>query len=269
MNDTGYRNRATAEDFFHVLDAAPAGASGADPESPAHLRELAHLVRLSNLGEMTSELTHELTQPFAAIVNYSRACELLLDAGEVRDARDMAARLGAQAKLALGIIGALRQFARKESVEQQPVDLRSLARSTLDLARWDATARGVPLALEAPESVPAIYGDPMLLGQVVLNLVRNAMDATGDGGSPVVVVLQHIGASVELCVRDRGPGLTPEVKAHLFEPFFTTKPDGVGIGLALSRRIIERHGGRLWAENNPAGAGACFGFTLPIRPDAR
>lgn len=271
MNNSGYQNGAVKE-LFHLFDtqailgperAGSYGCSDHPADPPRQLGQIAHFARLSSLGEMTSELIHELAQPFAAIMNYSQACALLLDGGRIKEARDIAIRLGAQAKVALGMVNSLRQFSRKGSTEIQSVDLRELAQSALDLVRWEAEIRGISMTQEAPSSLPAVAGDDVLLRQVLLNLLRNAIDATGDRGTSVTVALQCMGESIEVYVRDRGPGLKPEVKAHLFEPFFTTKPGGVGIGLALSRRIIESHGGRLWADNNIDGAGACFGFTLP------
>jgi two-component system sensor kinase FixL len=138
------------------------------------------------------------------------------------------------------------------------------------LARFDAAAREVRLAIEATDSLPLVQGDPVHLQQVLLNLVLNALDAVadqpGDRRQVTVRAQRHGELEVEIAVSDLGPGIDPERIGHLFEPFFTTKPNGMGIGLSISRTIVEAHGGRIRAENN-ADAGATFRFTVPLAGD--
>lgn len=228
------------------------------------LRDLAHFSRLSSMGELVSGLYHELAQPLGAIINYSRACSMLLQNGSLDDALLVVANLDAQANHALGIVQGFRQFIQKGSVEKRPVDLCALTQSTLKLIQWKAHSQGVPFKFEPTGFLPTIHADQNLIRQVIMNLLCNALDATEANDAPIVVTLQSDGEGVEVRVRDHGLGIALDAKDRLFEPFFTTKPTGIGIGLSVSRRIIESHHGRLWGENNLNEQGATFGFSLPI-----
>jgi signal transduction histidine kinase len=189
---------------------------------------------------------------------------MLLTDGRTDDARRIAERLGAQANLALDIVEGFRQLMRTGSIERGVVDLRELAQGALELICWKAYSSGISITLEAEGPVPVVHADRNLIRQVILNLLCNALDAMGENKDSIVVMLQFEGNAVALRVRDRGPGLSPDVEKRLFEPFFTTKAAGVGIGLSISRRIIESHGGQLWGRNNAGDRGATFGFTLPV-----
>lgn len=231
-----------------------------------HLQELAHSARLASLGEMASEMAHELVQPLSAISNYSYACAALLAEGRIAEAKEIAAKLNSQARVAQDIAQSFRRFAQNGTPEKRRLDPNELARSAMKLVQWDAEARGVSLRFEAAAAPPPVYADKTLIEEVIVNFLRNAMDATGElpaWDRPITLAVQAHADAVEISVKDSGSGLTADVKQHLFEPFFTTKPDGVGIGLVICRRIIESHGGRLWAEDNPEGRGAVFRFRLP------
>lgn len=251
---------------FYVLVSDISDSKRAETAEKRHMQELAHAARLASLGEMAAQLGHELAQPLSAIANYSHNCSMLLEKGDVDRAKEVAARLRAQSGLATEIIGSLRRFMQKGVPEKQRVDMLEIVQDALKMAQWDAQARHVPLRMEAPASVPTVHADRTLIEQVALNLLRNALDAVdGQAGRDkgVTVSIDAFGDAVQVSVRDHGPGVVPEVKARLFEPFFTTKPNGVGIGLVICRRIIESHGGRLWADDGPDGQGAVFRFTLP------
>ncbi|BAU47641.1 histidine kinase [Sulfurifustis variabilis] len=251
---------------FFVLVSDISDARRIEAAERRHLQELAHAARLASLGEMASELTHELGQPLSAIMNYTETCGLLLERGRIEELRSVAQHLGRQAQRAMEIIHGFRRFLQKGTPEVRPLDPRKTLAAAVALVGWEAEARRVPLKLDVPEGLPAVRADSGLIEQVIVNLLRNALEAIGDRpaeGQDITVTARARGDGVEVLVRDRGSGLSAEARAHLFEPFFTTKRNGVGIGLAVCRRIIESHGGTLWADDNPEGPGAEFHFTLP------
>lgn len=232
--------------------------------------ELAHASRVSMLGQLASALTHELRQPLGAILRNAEAAEIFLQE-EPPDRDELRAILGDirnDDQRAIGVIERLRSLLQRRSLTLRPI---SIAEEVLEpartLARFDAAAREARLEIDAAHTLPMVQGDPVHLQQVLLNLVLNALDAVADQHEDrrqVTVSAQRHGEhETEIAVSDCGPGIGPEQIGLLFEPFFTTKPDGMGIGLSISRTIVEAHGGRIWAENNP-GEGATFRFTLPL-----
>lgn len=238
----------------------------AEAKTRQHLHELAHLNRVSAVGELTTSLTHELNQPLGAILRNAETAEVLLrserpDLGELRaiiaDIRSDDIRAGK-------VIERLRLLLKQRAIELQSVALAPLARDVMSLVRFDAMARGVHLETDLPADLPAVLADRVHVQQVLLNLVMNGMDAARDAASPdrhVCISARLAGGGVEVAVRDSGPGLPAESIGRVFEPFFTTKPEGMGMGLPISRTIIEAHNGRIWAENNDS-CGATFYFTL-------
>ena len=258
-------SRGRVAGFLAVLSESGPAESGETAEH-GRLLDLAHSARLALIGEMAGMLTHELAQPLAAISNYSSAASFLLQQGRNDEVRDITQKLGLHARRALAIVQGLRRFLRKQSGEREAIEVRDLVQEVLRLVQWEADSRGVPVRFETAMTLPSVYGDRTLIEQVVLNLLRNALDAVRDRparDAPIVVTVGTAEGMVEVAVQDRGPGLTPEAKARLFEPFFTTKQEGLGVGLAICRRIIEAHGGKLWSEDNPDGPGTTFRFTLP------
>jgi two-component system sensor kinase FixL len=240
----------------------------AEAEALLQRNELAHMARVSTMGELASSLAHELNQPLGAIMRNAEAAELFLqdplpDLEEVRailtDIRKDDQRAGA-------VIDRVRGLIKRREVERRPLDLNLLAGEVVTLVRPDAELRRVRLALETDPSLPPVQGDRVQLQQVLLNLVLNAMDALKDNPPAsrlVTVGTRPAGERVEVAVSDTGHGISAENLPRLFEPFFTSKPNGLGLGLVISRSIIEAHGGKLWAENNPDG-GATFHITLPV-----
>jgi two-component system sensor kinase FixL len=227
--------------------------------------ELVHVSRLTALGEMASALAHELNQPLSAITNYVTGSRQLLARDEppldkVRGGLDKASE---QALRAGQIIRRLREFVARGETERQPEPLRQLLEEASALALVGARERGIDVRFEIDHEVHLVVADKVQVQQVVLNLIRNAIDAMEESPRPSI----HIGARrycegmVEVSVRDTGPGLSEEVAARLFHPFVTTKETGMGIGLSISKTIVEAHGGRLWGENS-VGGGAVFRFTL-------
>ena len=232
---------------------------------------LTHFSRLSTMGEMAAGLAHEINQPLSAIATYARACQRLMVQPD-SDANDVIAALeqiNAQALRAGEVIRRLRNFVKNREVKREPVDCARLLEDLSTLAETDARLHNIRLRLDCVESLPTVYADPIQLQQVVLNLVRNAIDAMADAPEDrrEVVLSTRLDADgeVEVTVADRGTGLAPEATEHLFNPFFTTKATGTGLGLAISRSIVRAHGGRLWHTPND-GCGVRFHFTLPASP---
>ena len=229
---------------------------------------LTHVARLSTMGEMAAGLAHEINQPLAAIATYAQACQYLIEKGDPADAaevRDALMQIDKQALRAGEVIRRLRTFVSNREVRHERVSCQRLLDDLQALARPDARANDVRLVFEADADVPEIMGDPVQLQQVLINLIRNGIDAMQLAGSArreIVVRARALEDGVEFSVRDFGPGLEPVAVANLFNPFFTTKANGTGLGLAISRTIVNAHGGKL-AHRPADGTGACFHFTLP------
>lgn len=233
-----------------------------------HQAEVAHVLRVSALGEMAAQLAHELTQPLGAIANYAAGCRRRLELRADADPEIVGVvdRIGHEALRAGAIIRRMREFLQKSEPQRRPVDVNALVREVVALLDGEARERGIALELQLQEALPAVEADGVEIEQVLINLARNALEAMpSEGRSPRLAIetrLEHPGA-VEVSVRDSGPGLPLGHVEAIFEPFYTTKPRGLGMGLAISRTIIELHGGTLAASSTPSGA--TFRFTLPLR----
>lgn len=251
---------------FYVLVSDISERKRAETLEREHLRELAHAERLSAVGEMASSIVHELSQPLMAIDNYSEACAEMLRRGRSTEAGEAAMMLHEQSSRAITIIHTLRQFARDGELESVPVDLNALVRDTLELVRHEAEMREVPIQASCAAELPLVHGVPILIEQVLLNLLRNALESTQERGTPcvpIVVTTERSAEDLVVSVRDRGCGIDPQIETELFESFVTTKRSGMGLGLAICRRIIQSHCGRMWGTNNTDGPGATFGFSIP------
>lgn len=234
--------------------------------------ELLHLSRLGALGEMSSMLAHELAQPLASIGNFAHGIVRRLDAGLTDPAplADAGGEIARQAERAGAIMQRVRSFAAKRVEARVPVDVEDVVRSAAALLRGMAPdAPAVDVIIEVAQCRAAATRamvDRLQLEQVLLNLYKNAMDAMA--GMPaarrrIEVGLHRAGEHVEIEVRDHGDGLTAETLQHLFQPFFTTKTNGVGLGLAICRRVIEAHGGHIGARVGPGGRGLVVWIQLP------
>lgn len=233
-----------------------------------HKAELAHVGRLSILGEMTSGLAHELNQPLCAITTYAQTCLRIIQSGNCKpdDVRYGLEQVVKQAELGGEIFRRLRNFARKGDLRQQSIDLGEVILEVASFVRADMQQNQVQLHMEVPRHLPSVMADPIQIEQVLLNLVRNSMDAVSgmdeERRQITIKAVRHERHSVKVCISDRGCGCPQEVADRLFEPFFTTKATGLGIGLGISQSIIDAHGGRLWLEEK-ATQGATFCFILP------
>lgn len=245
----------------------------AEERSRTLQNDLAHISRLSTMGEMAAGFAHELNQPLTAIHNYAAGITRRLG---TRGADPTAIvtvmqRICEQAQLASGIIHRIRRFIRKEEAEKRPTDVNQAIRAAVDLLRSDAAKHNVTIRLDLADDLPAVSADAIGIQQVVVNLVRNAIEAVGEGASglPVVTVQTRRTdeGKIRVAVHDTGPGIAPEVRDRLFEPFFTTKREGLGVGLLICRSIIDDHQGRLTVAGTGT-AGTTAEFTLPMGGEA-
>jgi len=253
-----------------VLSALRSERESAEARARQHLDELARAGRLSTLGELSAGLAHELNQPLCALTSYAHASRRLLEKGRLDDLRDALAQLDASAHRAAETVRQMRAFAAGSAPEKVPVLPEELIRPVLDLLRPELKRCRVEMDIDVPRGLPTVMAAPVQIEQVLVNLLRNAMEAIGARRDGRIRIEAHeLGSELAISVADNGPGLPEERLANLFDPFATWKSEGMGLGLSISRSLVEAHGGRLTAANVGQG-GACFRFTLPLEaPDAR
>ncbi len=238
----------------------------AEEREKLHLQELAHVSRVVTLGEMSSQLAHELAQPLTAIANFTEASLRMVHTASATD-DDVAESLTDIATMtdrAREIISQLRNFIRKNELQRLPENVNDLVRDVLRIERAEARWNELDLELDLDESLPRVMADKTLIEQVILNLIHNAIEAmrsTIPSQRSLEIQTRRLRKQVQVAVSDTGPGIGDGTTNRIFEPFFTTKESGLGMGLAISRSIVDAHGGRLWAVNNKNG-GATFQFTL-------
>ena len=228
--------------------------------------ELVHISRLTAMGEMASTLAHELNQPLSAISNYLKGSRRMLESNTdeqsatLRDALDKA---GDQAMRAGQIIRRLRDFVSRGESERRVESITKLVEEASALALVGVKDRGINVRFQFDPAVDLVLADRVQVQQVLLNLIRNAMDAMEESASRDLMIAIKPESRIHVCVSvaDTGSGISPDVAEQLFQPFITTKRHGMGVGLSISRTIVEAHGGRIWVEPNPQG-GTIFNFTL-------
>ncbi|PKO87487.1 MAG: hypothetical protein CVU18_10510 [Betaproteobacteria bacterium HGW-Betaproteobacteria-12] len=231
--------------------------------------QMLHHARLAAMGEMAAALAHELNQPLAAIANFSGVVEhaLAVPEPDLESARTVVRTIAGQALRAGDIVWRVREFSRKQPARREPVDLNALVGDVVRLADIAARSREVAYEFDLAPGLPPASIDRVQIEQVLLNLIRNGVEAMEDGnGEKRLLIASRMaegGGAVQLSVSDCGCGLPDRIAVDLFTPFFTTKPEGMGMGLSISRGIVEAHGGRLWAAPNE-GAGTTFHLTLPL-----
>lgn len=260
-------------EFHAVAKAAICYAYGVDitdritaeSQSEQHLAELAHAGRLSTMGEMASGLAHELNQPLAAINSYLQGALLRLERGDTDKLTPAITSAKEQAQRAGTIIKRMREMVRKQKTVNQEFSLNTIVHAVLEMTNHTIRRHGVDFELALDNNLPPSLGDPIQVEQVVLNLVKNAAEAVSgkaEGERKMVIRTWGDESQQELQVEDNGPGLPGDTADQVFNPFYTTREDGMGMGLSISKTIIENHGGTLWAQDN-VGPGASFGFRLP------
>ena len=231
------------------------------------LDQLFHLERIATLGELTATLAHELNQPLSAIVANAEAGRRFVanDAISLEDVDEILRDISAEGQRAGQVLQRLRAMLRRSPFVREPVNLNEVAEGVAELLRPDAKRRQSRIELDLIDPMPDVVGDPVQMQQVVLNLMINGLDAVealGKGGGAVGVRTTVENGAVSVAVWDTGVGIDG-LEEHVFKPFFTTKPDGLGMGVSLSRSIIEAHGGEITGVDNP-GRGAIFSFSLPV-----
>ena len=273
-----FRDRSAPVDLAHTDSAVLVGTvtditelREAEQIAAQRSRELAHVARTSVVGELAAALAHEIRQPLTAILINSQTAMRVLDAQphDPEAAREILQQLAADGRRASEVVQRIRAFAKKGDVERGPIDLNALLREAVQLVRHDTIRRRVEIRFALANESLIVFGDRVQLQQVALNLVLNALEALSDRpqGAERLVLIESARAATHtaiITVRDTGPGIAPERQAAIFEPFITTKPNGLGVGLSISRTIVEAHGGVIWCESDPAIGGAAFMVAIPL-----
>jgi signal transduction histidine kinase len=231
--------------------------------------QLAHTNRLSMLGELTASLAHEINQPIAAAIASAGACLRWLDRDEpeLARAREAIMRIKDDGKRAADIIAGLKAFYRKDgSLQRVLLDVNEVVREMLVLLHREAERHSVVIRTELTRGLPAVRADRVQLQQVLMNLMVNGIEAMGASGGELVIRTRTLGTEIEVSVSDTGVGISTDQLEQIFSAFVTTKASGTGMGLAISRTIVESLEGRLWADSK-VGSGATFYFTLPVAGD--
>jgi signal transduction histidine kinase len=257
---------------LHARDTAEQRKLAAEIEA-AHWRErLAHLVRVHTAGEMSVALAHEITQPLGAIENYAlaarrRAGEPAPDLSRVSELLD---KVIGQATRAGDVVARMRGMVQRHELDPKLIDIERAISECIGMVKIDCELRDIEIQLSAASGLPSVTVDEIHLQQVVLNLLRNAMEAIDQGGGArriSISIALNQREEIQVEVADTGSGIAEGDLERIFESFYTTKPSGLGVGLAICRKLIEAHGGALWASQDPAG-GALFRFTIPVAAQA-
>jgi C4-dicarboxylate-specific signal transduction histidine kinase len=237
-------------------------------EMDSQRQHLAHIERLSTGGEMAAGIAHEVNQPLTAVTNYARVAQrLLADLPEDRRQKmdEVLSKISVQAERAAAVIQRMRSYVKKPSGGREVLDINQVLDDVIALAEVDSRVNAIPIELRVAENLPKIFADEVQLQQVALNLIRNAMESTANTGqSNAVEVSTYLDAGmVYFRVKDFGAGLAPEIEEQLFSPFVTSKEGGMGIGLSVSKSIMQAHGGDIRYQPNPNG-GAIFSCEFPV-----
>jgi signal transduction histidine kinase len=253
-----------------VLSALRSEREAAEVRARQHLDELARAGRLSTLGELSTGLAHELNQPLCALTSYAHASRRLLKKGRLDELSDALAKVDASAHRAAETVRQMRAFAAGSAPEKVAIAPGELIRPVLDLLRPELTRCHVEMDVDVPQGLPAVMVAPVQIEQVLVNLVRNATEAIGERqNGRIRIAARVLDSELEISVTDNGPGIEEARLSTLFDPFATWKSDGMGLGLSISRSLVEAHGGRISASN-VNGGGARFRCTLPLEiPHAR
>jgi len=241
----------------------------AELEAKQRRDELSHLSRVALVGELSASIAHELNQPLAGILTNAGAGEFVIDRGDVdlKEIRELLADISADARRASDVVRDIRGMIKKEQVTRRPINLNDVVTNAVQIIGSDALLHACELKTSLEAALPIVAVDPIQIQQVLINLILNAFDAMRD--TPVskrrveIMTRENGDGAIRISVRDYGVGISDEMRSRIFEQFFTTKPEGLGMGLAIVRSIVEEHAGTIEAEN-AEGEGARFHFTLPI-----
>lgn len=245
------------------------GQKQAQAESDELRREVNHAGRVSMLGQLSSSLAHELSQPLGAILRNVEAAEILLDSPhpDLVELRAIVSDIHKDDRRAGDIIDRLRALLKRRQLQFQPLAIDSLVNDVSSLVRADAASRHIEFACATEQNLPPVSGDRVHLSQVLINLILNGMDSIDESADPrrrvELAARPRDALHLEICVTDTGCGIRPDALARVFDPFYTTKEGGMGMGLAVSRAIVEAHGGQLLAANG-SGGGAVFTIVLAV-----
>jgi len=262
--------RRLNEELETRVVARTAELRASEERAREHQALLAHMLRVSTMGEMAAALAHEINQPLGAIVNYANGIGVRLREGELvpGDLQEAVAHIAAEGLRAGEIIRRMRDFVRQADANRELADVNRIVREAAHLIEPDTRRSMIPVRLELDPDLPLLELDRIQVEQVILNLLRNGLEAIAEAGvseHELIVRTSVRGAgTIEVSVRDTGIGIIPAVRDRIFDPFFTTKTGGLGMGLSISRSIVEAHGGKMWASVNP-DRGMTFGFTLSVR----
>jgi PAS domain S-box-containing protein len=231
--------------------------------------ELSRLARTLSMGELAAGIMHEINQPLTAVVTHAYACRewLNTDPANLEKAASTADRIVQESTRASAVVSRVRALFRKEAPAKERLDINQVIRNLVRLVRDEAIRRDVRIRTELAKNLPEVEVDRVQIEQVLLNLAINGMDAMAGVESSrelLIVSTAHDGKEILVRVEDCGAGVNPEIAVKIFDPFFSTKPNGVGMGLSISRSIIEAHAGRLWVAARPSG-GAVLQFTIPVQ----
>jgi C4-dicarboxylate-specific signal transduction histidine kinase len=231
--------------------------------------DVAHFSRLGAMGEMASEIAHEINQPLTAISIYSDACRRSLVAGKISHEKVVQAfdNINQQAVRAGEVIQRIREFASRKELQRTELSVNDIINDILYLLRAEIGSHNIELVLDLKDDLPMVLADKILVEQVIINLARNSIEAMEmvDKSDRMLMLQSSLSRpdEIEISIRDTGPGLSSEKLELIFSPFYTTKDDGMGMGLAICQTIIHSHHGRLWAALNERG-GTTLSFTLPV-----
>ena len=283
-----FKNRYRSKDgTYRLLEwtAAPAGEliyaaarditerMEAEAEDRLRREELAHLARISTMGELAGTLAHEINQPLSAIMSNAQAAKRYLDVPtpDIEEVKEILRDIVKEDARAGEVINRLRALLKKAKMESEPLDLNSIFQEVIGLLHGDVVIRDVKVTTELDPRASLMLGDRIQLQQVALNLILNAFEAMHDcprGEQRVLIRTWQKDSEIVAAVTDNGRGVPAGETETVFKPFYTTKPQGLGMGLSISRSIINRHQGRIWVENNSDG-GATFYFSLPVPTEER
>ncbi len=245
-----------------------------EEESRRHAAELAHVTRVSTLGELSGSLAHELNQPLTAILSNAQAARRFMagDNPDLDEVRDILKDIVEEDRRAGEIIQRMRTMLKKGQAKFEPLDLNQTIQEVLAIMRSDLVTRHVTVAVQLSPRLPLVRGDRIQIQQVLINLIVNSCDAMARQDAPArrvaIETVRDGEGHARVSVSDCGPGIPDGDAARIFEPFYSTKATGIGMGLAICRSLVASHGGRLWTEK-PDGPGALFHFTIPIHQEAK